>query len=79
LIEINLGCEISPLRFVVVRAKTADDTIYVLAASVAHPAFVITLFKVYGELALVVLTVGALKKKLIVGPVAGAQHISQYL
>ena len=79
MIKINLGSEVAPLRLVVVRAKTANDTIDILAPGVADPAFVVTLFKVYGEFALVMFAVGALEEILVVGPITGPQHISQYL
>ena len=60
-------------------AKASNDTIEILASGVAHPALVVTLFKVYGEFAFVMFAVGAFKKILIVGPIRGPQHISQYL
>ena len=62
-----------------VRAKTANDAVKVLPPSVADPTFIEALFKVYRKFSFMMIAVRALKKKLVVGPIKGPQHISQYL
>tara|TARA_R110002110_G_scaffold50432_1_gene149271 strand:+ start:78 stop:260 length:183 start_codon:yes stop_codon:yes gene_type:complete len=57
-------------------SEATDDTINILTAGVTNPAFIIAFVEIYREFALVMITVGALKKIFIVGPIIGPQNIS---
>jgi len=62
-----------------VGAEAANDTIQVLASRVADPTFVVAFVEIYRELALVMIAIGTLKQKFVVGPIIRTENISQYL
>jgi len=63
----------------VIRTKPPDNTIQVLASRVADPTFVVAFVEIYRELALVMIAIGTLKQKFVVGPIIRTENISQYL